>query len=299
MSVIVRSYNRDADYDRVGQLLTETYRPGPRHENWFLSRWEYMHFHPWLRTGEMHRIGIWEDNGSIVGVANYESEPGLTYIQVKPGYDHLKDEMLAYAERNLAGKDPQGRKSVAVLINDFDTELIAAAQARGFRRKTDYQECMSELPIPEPFPDIRLRDGFRMFSLEDRNDLYLTNRLIHRGFDHPGEPPENGPDKQRMMQSAPNFRKDLKIIVQADNGDYCAYAGLWYEPATRLAYVEPVCTDPDYRRLGLATAAIREGIRRCGKLGATVAYVGSEKPVYLAMGFRKMYDIFLWAKEIE
>lgn len=42
-------------------------------------------------------------------------------------------------------------------------------------------------------------------------------------------------------------------------------------------YVEPVATDPDYRRMDLGKAAVLEGIRRCGELGAEVAYVGSVK----------------------
>jgi len=132
----------------------------------------------------------------------------------------------------------------------------------------------------------------------DRDDLYLTNRLIYRGFNHPGEPPESGPEEHRLMQSAPNFNKNLNIIVRTTNGDYCSYAGIWYEPEIRIAYVEPVCTDPDYRRLGLATAAVLESIRRCGDFGATVAFVGSEKPFYLAMGFKKIYNIDRWELEL-
>lgn len=65
----------------------------------------------------------------------------------------------------------------------------------------------------------------------------------------------------------------------------------------RFAYIEPVCTDPDHRRMKLATAAVLEGIRRCGELGATVAYVGTDKPVYLAMGFRPIRSITAWRRE--
>ena len=46
----------------------------------------------------------------------------------------------------------------------------------------------------------------------------------------------------------------------------------------------------------VGTAAVLEGIRRCGELGATVAYVGSEQSFYLDMGFRKLYNIYQWMK---
>lgn len=48
--------------------------------------------------------------------------------------------------------------------------------------------------------------------------------------------------------------------------------------------------------LGLASAAVLEGIRRCGALGATVAYVGSDQPLYRSIGFTKVYNSECWLK---
>jgi len=251
-----------------------------------------------LDTTALPRIGIWKDDDTIVGVANFEHRLGPTYFQVHPGFSHLKPDMLAYAEKNLVGTKEDGSKYVGAYINDFDTEFEVVAEERGFRKLPEPSECMSEFPITDPFPEISIPDGFRIISLADKDDLYLTNRLIHRGFDHPGEPPETGPEERRLMQSAPNFDKHLNIIVVAENGDYCSYAGMWYEPELRIAMVEPVCTDPDYRLRGLGTAAILEGIRRCGELGATVAFVGSEYPIYLSMGCKKLYTINFWVKDL-
>lgn len=298
MSINVRSYDREKDYERVGRFLTDTYRPGKQHANWFLSRWEYMHFHPMLDNAVLPCIGIWEDNGTIIGVANFEHSLGLTYFQVHPKYSFLKPDMLTYAEKHLIGTKEDGTKYIGALINDFDTEFETAAKQYDFRESSEYSECMSEFVIPVPFPEISVPDGFRIISLADKDDLYKTNRLIYRGFNHPGEPPKTGPEERRLMQSAPNFNKYLNIIIQADNGDYCSYAGLWYEPELNIAYVEPVCTDPDYRLRGLGTAAVLEGIRRCGELGASLAFVGNEIPFYISMGFKKLYNINLWTKEI-
>lgn len=85
--------------------------------------------------------------------------------------------------------------------------------------------------------------------------------------------------------------------MEAPDGSFAAYCGMWYEARHRIAYVEPVCTDPDYRRMGLGVAVVLEGIRRCGAEGATVAFVGSEQPFYLAMGFEKLFDIHLWTNQ--
>jgi GNAT superfamily N-acetyltransferase len=155
---------------------------------------------------------------------------------------------------------------------------------------------MSYLPVPDPFPTIRLPEGFRLISLADDNDLPRLTRLIWRGFDHGDGPPDDRLDERRLMQSAPNYRKDLNIVAVAPDGTFASYCGMWYEPTGRLAYVEPVCTDPAYRRRGLASAAILEGIRRCAALGATVACVGSTKPVYRSLGFRPVHSSCAWQR---
>ena len=72
---------------------------------------------------------------------------------------------------------------------------------------------------------------------------------------------------------------------------------MWYEPVHRIAYVEPVATDPDYRRMGLGSAAVLEGIRRCGEEGATAAYVGTSRPFYQSLGFRQVYSCSAWQRE--
>jgi predicted N-acetyltransferase YhbS len=98
------------------------------------------------------------------------------------------------------------------------------------------------------------------------------------------------------MFDTPSGRRDLKIAVVAPDGNFVAFCGMFYEPTHRYAYVEPVATDPDYRRMGLGKAAVLEGIRRCGTLGATVAYVGSDQAFYQAIGFKKVYLSECWVK---
>ena len=121
--------------------------------------------------------------------------------------------------------------------------------------------------------------------------------MLWRGFNHPGEPPAGGEAERRKMQSVPRFRKDLNIVAVAPGGQFAAYAGLWFDPTNRLAYVEPVATDPDYRRLGLGKAAVQEGLRRCAALGADSAYVGNDLPIYRSIGFTRIYTTCCWEKD--
>ncbi len=71
---------------------------------------------------------------------------------------------------------------------------------------------------------------------------------------------------------------------------------MWYERVNGIAYVEPVATDPDYRRKGLGKAAVLDGIRRCGDVGATAAYVATDRQFYRSIGFKKRYVKNAWLK---
>jgi predicted N-acetyltransferase YhbS len=51
--------------------------------------------------------------------------------------------------------------------------------------------------------------------------------------------------------------------------------------------------------MGLGKAAVLEGIRRCGNLGATVAYVGSDQEFYLSFGFKVIHTSECWLKYLE
>lgn len=294
MAITHRQYNGADDYARIDQFLLEQHQPGNADGNWIEPAWEYMHSHPLLDASSLGRIRIWEEDGRIVGVAHYEWRLGEAFFETHPAYRHLRGEMLAYAEQNLAGRSEDGRPYLQAYVNDNDPEFLALVQARGYRHDPQATRPMYRFDIPDPFPPIPLPDGFRLSSMAEDCDWWKIHRVLHRGFDHPGEPPAEDLEERIQMSRTPNYDFSLKIVTVAPNGDYASFSGTWYEPRMRFAYVEPVATDPDYRRLGLGKAAVLEGIRRCGEMGANVAYVGSDQAFYQAIGFRKVYDSQCW-----
>jgi predicted N-acetyltransferase YhbS len=300
MNVNVRRYEHHTDYNRVGQFLIDTYQPGDRHDNWLQPRWEYMHYHPLFNESlstAFSNTGVWQLNGGIVGVVHFEHCPGQIFFQVHPDLGHLKPEMLEYAETYLRVDAGGEKRKIEIWVKDFDNEFESIIRERGYHLVEGVKDFWSIFEIPDSFPIIKLPNGFYLQSLADENDLNKLHRVLHRGFNHPGEPPSDELAGRVRMQSAPNYRKDLNIVAVAPDGTYASYGGIWQDHVNRIAYVEPVCTDPDYRRMGLGTAVVLEGIRRCGKEGAVIAMVGSDQPFYMSMGFKKFFDINLWARE--
>jgi GNAT superfamily N-acetyltransferase len=299
MAIKFRHYSHPNDYSLVDKFLIEHYQPGNEDRNWIEPAWEYAHAHPYLDKTSLGKIGIWEDAGKIVAVAHYEWQLGEAFFQFHPAYRFLRQEMLDYAEENLFGRsNKDGKRYLHAYANDDDAEFLSLLRARGYEKDEDGTRQMLQFEIPDPFPAITLPAGFRLKSLADDPDWAKVHRVMWRGFDHEDEPPagDDELESRRQMFDTPSARRDLKIVVAAPNGDFVSFCGMFYEPAGKFAYVEPVATDPDYRRMGLGKAAVLEGIRRCAALGATVAYVGNDLPIYRAVGFKKIYDSEYWVK---
>ena len=119
---------------------------------------------------------------------------------------------------------------------------------------------MSQFVISDPFPAITLQEGYRSQSLAEECNMEQLATAIRRGFNHEDDPPVDNVEWREQLESAPGFRHDLHVMVVAPHGGVAACRGTWFESVHRFAYIEPVCTVPKYRRMGLGTAAGREGV---------------------------------------
>ena len=147
--------------------------------------------------------------------------------------------MFDYAEENFQGiSESTSRLIRATYINDFDTQLEEIAKSSGYQKWVDYGEEMSRYILDKPVPNATLPEGFSLHSLADDLDLRKINQVLWRGFNHPGPAPEEEIQGRRESMQAPNFRKDLTIVVVAADGDYVSYSGMWIVPENRIAYVE-------------------------------------------------------------
>ncbi|MGB9357817.1 MAG: GNAT family N-acetyltransferase [Acidimicrobiia bacterium] len=300
MSVTIRHYDHATDYHDVNDFLVETYIRGDTFANWLQPRWEYMHAHEYTQSLPIERFGVAEEHGEIVGIIHFEHDPALIYLQLRPDRRDTASDLLAYAGEHLGGDSTAfEREVIALYVNDFDESLREVATAHGFRPSADHGEVHARYVLARKIPKAPLPRGFHLQSLADENDLAQIAGVLWRGFEHDGEVPESGPAAQGESQQTPGFRRDLTIVAVAPDGTYASYAGMWFVPENRVAYVEPVATDPAYRRMGLARAAVSEALRRVVDLGADVAWVGSDQPLYLDMGFTPQFRTDLWVRALD
>ena len=297
MSVIFRNYIPEPlfgqDYNKLRQLYldcgTIVYS---------FCRWDWMITHSYLDEGALHKIGLWEENGNVVAVATFDTQiDGNCFLITKNGYEGLYPQMIEYAEENL-GKDGKVRLS----IEDDRQALQNAAHRLGYfpTQNKDY-DAVFDIDMQQI--NYQLPEGFSIADLTQRNEPYQCGRIMWKGFNHElkGEgafspTPEQLKRLERQIDR-PNVNPSLKIAVIAPDGNFAAFCGMWQDNATQNAFVEPVATDPQYRKMGLGRAAVLEGIRRCGKLGAKRAYVGSCQQFYYNIGFKPRLTSTFWEKK--
>jgi ribosomal protein S18 acetylase RimI-like enzyme len=295
MSISFRNYQHPEDYQKISSFLVKHHHTRNRDGNWLEPIWEYMHGHPYLHPEHLNKIGIWEENAEIVAVVLFETRLGEAFFQFKPGFRYLRENMLDYAENHLVKEDGH----LHAFVNNTDAEFTALVKERGYTHLAYEDRPMAHFAIPGPFPKITLPEGYHLLSLADEPDWSKVHQVMWRGFNHPGEPDMSAGELEmrRAMFDTTTADLNLKVVVAAPNGDFVAICGMFYQPQGRFGYVEPVATDPAHRRLGLGKAAVLEGIRRCGQRGALEAFVGSDQPFYLALGFKVLYVSQCWHKQ--
>lgn len=152
---------------------------------------------------------------------------------------------------------------------------------------------------PTPVPAGPVAPGYRVRALQpgDAADAAGLAGLLNAAF---GRTFHRAAEILAFEADAPGFDADLHLVAEATDGTFAAHVGVTLEPAHGLAIVEPVCTHPGHRRLGLAEALIREGLERARRRGATQACVDTgsgdaANRLYAAVGFGEVFVECEWA----
>lgn len=224
----------------------------------------YSSFAYWMDISFSYKNRIWEDNGEIVLFCFYENPVTDIYFSLKPGYEELAPEMVTYADQYMPKKNGENQ----LILFGGPTALINAAEELGYHRVYEFYDMQFDF---EDVLDYLLPVGFHFVEPEDY-DVDKISKCCWKGFDH--EETEGVWDHQYEQDNyqklaAPHATPELDVIIADEQGEYACFAGMWWVPQNKLAYMEPLCTIPEYRGRGLAAAALSEMLRRTKKLGAT------------------------------
>ncbi len=287
--IISRNFRILCDFMDVYQFMTDIYEkdwrngvPAP-----FL---EYALSSGWMDKSLVHRWKLWEDNGRIAGFVFYENPVNDVYFSLRPGYEKLADEMAAYAVSFMPRVDGHLR----FVVFDGQYAVKEAITKAGFQQSSGFTERVYSFGQPLEYP---LPDGFHFVEPEK----FSVEKIVEccwKGFGHEKEErPWNGDAEYGYYTlMAPHMNPENAVVIENDKGEYVCYAGMWWTPENHLAYMEPLCTIPKYRKKGLAAAALSEHYRRLKPLGAT-HMTGGSSTFYEKTGFQPMVHWTFWEKK--
>jgi len=308
-----RAYS-NRDYDAVIEFLNKVYKLNKNQHSWLPARWEYAEYfvsplfvivqekENW--TSSM-RLWINEEDFKIVGIVNSEDPNEQAFMQIHPEYRHIEDEMIQWAEDNIAQevKENEGKK-IVVYAHDGDEHREEILKSRGYE-KSDEFEHLKWQELDKEIGDVPLAEGYSILSFAEEDNLEGKIKCIVKGFNPHLE--NITPDAEDIMiyksiQSAPMYRPDLDLYAKHEDGTITTSVLFWYHPELKVGMIEPVATHTDHQRKGLSRAVITEGLKRLKAMGAERAYVGARgyrSKVYSSAGFEE-YDVYReWVKFIK
>lgn len=294
MAISMRSFAESAgleeDMRSVCDFLIRINEKTAVTPHYLWGRWAWQ-FGPYMNMEHVGCMGVAEEDGKIVGLAAYESDVGKVYLCADAEYPQVKARLIEHAAERMRA---DGR--VRISLPDGDLEYQQAAIRMGFL-PTGEKTAVARIDAVDL--QYALPEGYRIISFaEPEFDAERYYEAIWRGFDN--KRPRNARELESMARrdefQALHYDRALRVIVVAPNGDYAAHCGMFCLPGSEYAYVEPVFTLPEYRRLGLGRAAVIEGVKRCAEIGAKCAYVGSSQQFYYSIGFYPFQNETWWEK---
>ena len=289
-----RAYESETDYDQMRRLLVESLaRTG-------LPVYATIGNLDWWRVAEddprsIYQTQLWFDGlGRLVAFA-WPIE-GQVDILVHPDYPHLHATALAWSEAYFREQSAEG-EAVPWVAWAFtrDAARIAALAARGYRR-TERGLVLYTQPVPDPAPPPVLPAGYTIRAVQGVAEGEKRAAVQRAAFESTWMTAE----RHDRVRNSPTYRPELDIVVVAPDGEFAAFALLWYDEVNRLGVFEPLGVSVAYQRLGLGRAVIAEGLRRLAALGARVACVETgighqpARRLYEATGFTLLDVDYAW-----
>lgn len=272
-------------YKEIYQFLLANADKG-YNEHFHWGRFEWMMCHSFLEIKELEKIALFRDeNNMLVGLITYDTcYDDQTYLLHSVDDKKLLKMMIDFAVQNykIEGK-------TRIKANQNDVVLNEVLAENGFVQshkdnsilKMDLQRDMN-YAIPQEFTI-----SFKNFEMDD----WKYQMVLHKGFDNEGIPEKWD---EELLKPTPNLKASLKVFALRGE-EYCAHCGVWYTQG-ETAYIEPVVTIPEYRKMGLAKAVVYEAISRAKELGAKRAVVLSWEEFYYKIGFEMSSEVCCWEK---
>ena len=247
-------------------------------------------------------IQIWEEKqtGAIAGLGWYTAAHHGVDLLVANGFrgTDLENRILAWAELKLRQIpfEKRGYAEIKIQLFEWDKKREKLLSEAGYRRdmfhyiwfRHELTKQIGQPVLPDDFTirSVTVDDAAERAELHNR--AFFTGDVTQDSY-------------LRVMQSSV-YRPEFDLVAVAPDGRLAAFALGWVDPVLKTGLFEPVGTDPEFRRLGLAKSVIFAGLKQMQAAGMRMAQVYTESPnlhaqkLYQAIGFNVVSRQYDWVK---
>lgn len=192
-------------------------------------------------------------------------------------------------DRGLVHAEECGLGPVAIRVDAADDVLREVMIGHGFeigKESADVESWLAAEARPEISP---LHDDYRLTSRVDtmQGPHHMTNR--------------GGPEVEMRLRQTSLYRPDMDLVVLDNLDSVAAYGLFWFDPETTTGLVEPMRTEDDHQRKGLARHVLTSGIDLLAKAGAErikIVFLTTNpaaRGLYLSVGFEPVKETVVFS----
>jgi len=193
-------------------------------------------------------------------------------------------------ERGLTHAHQSGFEAVTLEVARTDRVLRDVLTAHGFSVEDD--GVVEAWLATDRRPAVSaLHDGYRLMNRVET--ITRPHHMISSKRNH-GDP------EPRLRQTS-LYRPDLDLVVLDNDDDIAAYGLFWYDPTTATGLVEPMRTEDEHQRRGLARHILTAGLDLLAAAGAQRVKICFEPDnpasshLYVDVGFQPHRQTDLYA----
>lgn len=292
MKTTHRNYSESqGDFYRLAKFFTRRATPRRTHTTWCLGRlvdWKYAIYRNKRDYANFceQNAHLWFDGfDDLAGFVISESGDATFSVFTLDGYRFLYEEMMQWAMETWKDRaTPDCNLSTeATEHQDWEIKIL---EHYGFCPKVTFFTRRFDL-TKDLVPPLPLESGFRIVNMKSQPDYRGQALLRANAFQNKDNLTEDELNERmkyfNYSMNGPVYHPDTDLCVMSETGQIVAGCEALINGPGLEADIERVCTHSDFRKRGLARAAIQECLYRLKAMGIHNVYITGYSEAAIAL----------------